>query len=921
MPEGQKVGTLTLDLVLNKRPYEQAKRETERELNNLKNQAGKAQGDAAATATRGWAAGLKDVNQQLFYATQNAAMVYSTFKQVTGTAYEWSKIGRSTLESQIALEKYVGGAQEAARWTDAVTNAMGGAVTQGQAAAQAYVLAKFGFTESAAGAEDFLRTVRIMTAVSPQIDDANQYLLQLQLTLANTSFMRLDQLGLSVAQVRDRMAELQEQTAGLSREEAFQQAVLLELGDEADRVGDEILQVGDDMDWLTAQGDKLTERIGVWLHEGFESWAAGIRDVDAAVREFGWGAFLGEAGRQIFGVGAAGGAPTGPETLYAPDDPYWTQQGQNAADAFVAGFADDLDQGILDSLYDAMTPGGALYWPGLADYLTGGDADQLMETIGPEFFADFVTWPEVEAVLAQYAVESAYQPSPYAGERGQFTHFTPGYDKNVIVMPGMEAQADVMGADYWMQQIWQGAGKNTWAMPRFKTPADQSMAYTRGGDVLGNLPRIWGQEPPGASWWDRLLQGVLPYQYDPSRPEGVYHPEMGTPEYLQMQSRAAMGDVQLPDMNAMADLMFGGLWGAIDMQEGAGEFKPDLPTMEAMADLMYGGAEGAQAMADAVEAMVDDAERFTSLADKWGLDAAAFDVDVMGEAADHLRDAGVEADTLEQIMELMGVQAGTMNAQSLIFKTQMDEAAQALAAGDISMGEYVNKVNELAGADYSWVDQIMKPPDDATRMDSYLAIIDKIANLPDDWGEGLGQVPDQIAALGGGGAQGAGDPLAEAQAKLDVYAETWDRVPATIEAVTPAIQEAGPQWQAAIQPADDVATNLANTLAALTAETLTIDVAINVTGDPIPGGGDLPIPKYHTGGYTGTGTGEFLARLRRDEYVIPGEVMRAGGGAMVQIGQIAISGADHPAQQVDQFLAELRRRGVDVEAMLEGGRR
>jgi len=58
------------------------------------------------------------------------------------------------------------------------------------------------------------------------INDASDAMSQLSLTMANMSFMRLDQLGLGAAEVKQRMEELQSAFAGMSKEAAFQEAVL-----------------------------------------------------------------------------------------------------------------------------------------------------------------------------------------------------------------------------------------------------------------------------------------------------------------------------------------------------------------------------------------------------------------------------------------------------------------------------------------------------------------------------------------------------------------------------------------------------------------------------------------------------------------------------------------------------------------------
>ena len=56
--------------------------------------------------------------------------------------------------------------------------------------------------------------------------DTDYVIGQLQLAIANQSFMRLDQIGLGVGEVKNRIKELKSESKGLSTEMAFQSAIL-----------------------------------------------------------------------------------------------------------------------------------------------------------------------------------------------------------------------------------------------------------------------------------------------------------------------------------------------------------------------------------------------------------------------------------------------------------------------------------------------------------------------------------------------------------------------------------------------------------------------------------------------------------------------------------------------------------------------
>ena len=67
---------------------------------------------------------------------------------------------------------------------------------------------------------------RAVALVSPIIHDVNSALSEIALAGANQSFRRLDQLGLSVLEVKKRIAELQAETKGLNDQQAFSAAVI-----------------------------------------------------------------------------------------------------------------------------------------------------------------------------------------------------------------------------------------------------------------------------------------------------------------------------------------------------------------------------------------------------------------------------------------------------------------------------------------------------------------------------------------------------------------------------------------------------------------------------------------------------------------------------------------------------------------------
>ena len=220
-----------------------------------------------------------DMAQNLFYLGNSAKIVYGAFQQVLGTAQEWARMGAQTERSAYALRVYAGSAEEAEKWTRAIQTAMRGTVTEGEAAEQAYTLMKFGLADSAEAAGEFARMLSVVAAANPRLGGTENALAQIQLTLANMSFMRLDQLGLSVTQVKERMDELQSAMPGLSREAAFQEAVIEGLKEQADKLGDGMADVTLKQDQLASRGREFKERFGRTVNEALETGAGAALDL------------------------------------------------------------------------------------------------------------------------------------------------------------------------------------------------------------------------------------------------------------------------------------------------------------------------------------------------------------------------------------------------------------------------------------------------------------------------------------------------------------------------------------------------------------------------------------------------------------------------------------------------------------------
>ncbi len=135
---------------------------------------------------------------------------------VANYATQAAKLDTQVRRTQKAFELMAGSVGQAESRLIAIQQAANGAVdrmTAMQIANQAAAL-KLAKTSEEFG--NLARAAKLITFVSPTIKDINDALTQLSLFSSNeASFMRADQLGLSVREVKDRMAELRAENANL----------------------------------------------------------------------------------------------------------------------------------------------------------------------------------------------------------------------------------------------------------------------------------------------------------------------------------------------------------------------------------------------------------------------------------------------------------------------------------------------------------------------------------------------------------------------------------------------------------------------------------------------------------------------------------------------------------------------------------
>lgn len=146
--------------------------------------------------------------------------------QIAGTLADMTALGTESRRTGLAFDFLSGNATVAAGNIDAIKQASGGAVdklTAMQIGNQALALH---LADSAEGFDRLVRAARGVAAVSPVISDVQSAISELALAAANTSYRRLDQLGLSVQEVRTKMSELRRENDAMSESQAFLEAAI-----------------------------------------------------------------------------------------------------------------------------------------------------------------------------------------------------------------------------------------------------------------------------------------------------------------------------------------------------------------------------------------------------------------------------------------------------------------------------------------------------------------------------------------------------------------------------------------------------------------------------------------------------------------------------------------------------------------------
>lgn len=145
-------------------------------------------------------------------------------RQGVQTALELEKEATSYRRLQVAANNLAGSQARLNELMKVYDQATGGILSKQTQLQDVTRLMAVGFADSTQELKEFATAVRGISIATGQ---SQEYVAgQLQLAIANQSTMRLDQLGLGITEVKDRIAALRAENSALTEEEAYQIAIL-----------------------------------------------------------------------------------------------------------------------------------------------------------------------------------------------------------------------------------------------------------------------------------------------------------------------------------------------------------------------------------------------------------------------------------------------------------------------------------------------------------------------------------------------------------------------------------------------------------------------------------------------------------------------------------------------------------------------
>jgi hypothetical protein len=242
---------------------------------------------------------------------------------------ELGNLGQELNKQRAYFDVWSGGAANAAANMEAMRAAVGNSMTEMEMMTAANQLLSMGLAKTP---EELRKLSEMAVMLGGSTRSAGEAINEFSLLLANQSILRLDTFGISGARVRERIEELQAAEEGLSREQAFMNAVM-EIGTQKVSA---LAAAG--VDATTATQDLTT------------AWGQAREEIAAGLDTAGVTA---ELARIVSGVGTAIGASLGGESSVLKvlqQDLAYLQQQRDAIEAggglFKGARLNELDQQI-----------------------------------------------------------------------------------------------------------------------------------------------------------------------------------------------------------------------------------------------------------------------------------------------------------------------------------------------------------------------------------------------------------------------------------------------------------------------------------------------------------------------------------------------------------------------------------------------
>lgn len=227
--------------------------------------------DQSKKALREAGSGVDDLAEKVKMAGVAMGTAFAAKK-----AFDLAKLGATAERVERRFEAFADSAGGASKILEAFQEGAGGAASKMDAMLSASKLLQMGLVTNA---DEMAQTVEMATRLGDQTMSVSDRVADFAAMLANQSIPRLDNFGISSANVRARIQELQAATADMSREEAFAIAVREEGAKALDVLGERTDDSLASFENLDAKIDDLTVAIG----QAFAPALAGIVGITADV--------------------------------------------------------------------------------------------------------------------------------------------------------------------------------------------------------------------------------------------------------------------------------------------------------------------------------------------------------------------------------------------------------------------------------------------------------------------------------------------------------------------------------------------------------------------------------------------------------------------------------------------------------------